>query len=128
MTEAGVKCVKVSYQGSGYVLPLTEFSSLQYDVMEFDPGEKIELEVCATNAAGAGGEVSMRNRTVYRLDQVIDMIREACAQAGSQYQWATKHKLSPQYVTDLLKGRRTPGPAVLKIFKLEAVTQYREAR
>ena len=46
MTEAGVKCVKVSYQGSGYVLPLTEFSSLQYDVVEFDPGEKIELEVC----------------------------------------------------------------------------------
>lgn len=70
----------------------------------------------------------MRNRTVYRLDQVVDMIREACAQEGSQYQWATRHKLSPQYVTDLLKGRRTPGPAVLKIFKLEAVTQYREAR
>ena len=67
-------------------------------------------------------------KTVYRLDQVVDMIREACAQAASQYQWATKHKLSPQYVTDLLKGRRSPGPAVLKIFRLEAVTQYREAR
>ena len=37
-------------------------------------------------------------------------------------------KRTELYVTDLLKGRRTPGPAVLKIFKLEAVTQYREAR
>lgn len=25
---------------------------------------------------------------VYRLDQVVDMLREECAQVGSQYQWA----------------------------------------
>ncbi|NGZ03330.1 MAG: hypothetical protein CV090_09800 [Nitrospira sp. WS238] len=65
---------------------------------------------------------------IYRLDQVLAMIREECAQAGSQYQWATKHKLSPAYVSDVIKGRRNPGPAVLKALKLEAVTQYREVR
>lgn len=65
---------------------------------------------------------------IYRLDQVIGMLREECAQSGSQYQWGTKHKLSPAYVSDVLKGRRNPGPAVLRALKLEAITQYREVR
>lgn len=65
---------------------------------------------------------------IYRLDQVLDMLREECAQVGSQYQWATKYKLSPAYVSDVLKGRRNPGPSVLKALKLEAITQYREVR
>ena len=65
-------------------------------------------------------------RSVYRLDQVLDMIREECAQAGSQYQWATKHRLSPAYISDVLQGRRNPGPAVLKALRLEAVMQYKQ--
>jgi hypothetical protein len=79
--------------------------------------------------------MARKARKVYRLDQVVDMIRAEACQEGSQYsqtwllyQWAKRHKLSPRYVTDLLKGRRTPGPAVLKIFKLEAVTQYRKVQ
>ena len=67
-----------------------------------------------------------RRRSVYMIDQVLDMLREECAQVGSQYQWATKHKLSPAYISDVLQGRRNPGPAVLKALRLEAVMQYRE--
>lgn len=65
---------------------------------------------------------------VYRLDQVLDMLRAECAQVGSQYQWATKYKLSPQYLSDVLKGRRNVGPAILKALELEAVTLYRSLK
>jgi hypothetical protein len=67
-------------------------------------------------------------KTVYRFDQVLDMLREAIAQVGSQYQWATKYKLSPQYVSDVLRGRRNMGPAILKALGVEAITQCRSLK
>lgn len=67
-------------------------------------------------------------KSIYRLDQVLDMLREAIAQVGSQYQWATKYKLSPQYVSDVLRGRRNMGPAILKALGVEAITQYRSLK
>jgi len=47
MSEAAIKCVTVSHGGSvGYVLPINQMIDLQWDAMEFDLGEKLELEVC----------------------------------------------------------------------------------
>ena len=37
---------------------------------------------------------------------LIAILRSACEAAGSQQAWAKAHDLSPQYVCDVLKGRR----------------------
>lgn len=46
------------------------------------------------------------------LDELIDRLRDACADAGSQKEWATAHGVSPQYVCDVLSKRSDPGPAI----------------
>jgi DNA-binding transcriptional regulator YdaS (Cro superfamily) len=37
---------------------------------------------------------------------LIAILRSACERAGGQRAWAEAHGLSPQYVCDVLKGRR----------------------
>lgn len=37
---------------------------------------------------------------------LIAILRSACAAAGGQAAWAAAHGLSPQYVCDVLRGRR----------------------
>ena len=58
--------------------------------------------------------------------QLNKRLRLACEELGSQYQWATKFKLSPAYVSDVVRGRRQPGQAILKALGLERVITYRE--
>ena len=58
--------------------------------------------------------------------QVKKRLRQACEELGSQYQWATKFKLSPAYVSDVVRGSRQPGEAILKALSLERVITYRE--
>lgn len=55
---------------------------------------------------------------------VRDLLRARCDDYGSQYQFATKYKLSPQYVCDVIKGRRKPGPSMLKALGLRSRTYY----
>ncbi len=43
---------------------------------------------------------------------------------GNQYQWATKFKLSPAYVCDVLKGRRAPGPALCTALGIRRIIRY----
>lgn len=38
--------------------------------------------------------------------------------------WAEKHGLSPQYVSDVIRGRRDPGKAITDAFGLEPRTMY----
>lgn len=38
----------------------------------------------------------------------------ACADAGSQDTWAKTNSVSPQYVTDVLKGRKPPGESITR--------------
>lgn len=45
---------------------------------------------------------------------------------GNQAAWARSHGFSPQYLSDVLKGRREPGEAILKALKVERVTTYRK--
>ncbi len=55
-------------------------------------------------------------------------LEKACLKAGSQYQFATQHKLSPQYVSDVLRGHRKPGPAMLKALGFRRVVSYEKVR
>jgi len=48
--------------------------------------------------------------------QPIDPLAElhaACLAAGSQRAWALAHQVSVQYLSDVLLGRRPPGPSIL---------------
>ena len=39
-------------------------------------------------------------------DAMIDLLRAECETEGGQRPWAAKHGVSPQFVSDLLRGRR----------------------
>jgi hypothetical protein len=67
-----------------------------------------------------------KSRVAYNIDDVLRILRGACASAGSQRAWAEKHGLSAAYVSDVLKGRRNPGPAICKPLRLLEVTIYQE--
>jgi DNA-binding transcriptional regulator YdaS (Cro superfamily) len=58
--------------------------------------------------------------------EVQGVLRRACNDAGSQRAWADLHNVSDQYVSDVLKGRRRPGPAILEALGLEV--SYRKKR
>jgi DNA-binding transcriptional regulator YdaS (Cro superfamily) len=44
---------------------------------------------------------------------------------GNQAAWARDHNLSPAYVSDVINGRREPGPAILEALGIERVVVYR---
>lgn len=62
------------------------------------------------------------------LDDVIEDIRILADSMSTHEAFAAKVGMSPQYLCDILKGKRKPGKAVLNFIKLEAVTMYREVR
>ena len=46
MDDERKKYVLISWDGmAGYVLPVSELGTLSYELMEFDAGEKFQLEV-----------------------------------------------------------------------------------
>jgi hypothetical protein len=55
--------------------------------------------------------------------ELLDVLRAQIQDAGSQSAWARRAKVSKAYVSDVLKGRRDPGPSILRAlgyFKQEA--------
>ena len=63
-------------------------------------------------------------------DDVRDLLKRACERAGTQGAWAKAHEVSAAYVSDVLLGRRDPGPAICEALGLEAVpaTTYRRKK
>ncbi|MEO9787543.1 MAG: transcriptional regulator [Aurantimonas coralicida] len=55
---------------------------------------------------------------------VRDLLRQACADAGSQQAWATANGVSPQYVGDVLLGRREPGDKILDGLGVRKIVTY----
>lgn len=45
-------------------------------------------------------------------DDVRALLRRACELNGGQSKWAHANGISPQFVCDVLVGRRLPGPAL----------------
>ncbi len=52
------------------------------------------------------------------------VLRVACERAGSQAAWAREVGLSPQYVTDVLVGRRRPTDHVLSLLGLRRIERF----
>lgn len=54
-------------------------------------------------------------------DEVIGMLRAQIEKAGSLREWARRAKLSPAYISDIMRGRRDPGPPILAALKVQKV-------
>lgn len=65
--------------------------------------------------------------TPVNVDPLLEL-RRACTAAGSQRRWAQAHGLSPQYVTEVLRGRREPGPALCDALSLQRIISYQKTR
>lgn len=50
---------------------------------------------------------------------VLDRLRAECRLAGGQRAWALANRLSPQYLTDVLKGRRIVSDNVAALLGFE---------
>lgn len=60
------------------------------------------------------------------IAEVLIRLQRSCDRLGSQRAWAAKHGVSAAYVSDVLMGRKEPGPAILEPLGLIAETVYRE--
>jgi DNA-binding transcriptional regulator YdaS (Cro superfamily) len=63
-----------------------------------------------------------------KQDELIERLRAAIVEAGSQSAFAELHGLSTAYVNDVLNRRREPGPAILEALGIEKVVTYEEKR
>jgi DNA-binding transcriptional regulator YdaS (Cro superfamily) len=59
-----------------------------------------------------------------RETDVVSRLRAACKEAGGQARWASAAGVTPQYVSDVLLGRRAPGDAVVRPLGLERDVRY----
>lgn len=51
--------------------------------------------------------------------EVIERLRDAIAQAGSQRKFAEQHGLTVAYVSDVLRGNRAPADRILAAIGVE---------
>ncbi len=60
--------------------------------------------------------------------EVLRLLRAACKEWGAQKNWAEGHDISPQYVNDVLNGRREPGRLILSALGVERIVTYRRVQ
>lgn len=59
-----------------------------------------------------------------RTEEVLDRLRAACREAGSQTAWAEANGISVAYVSDVVRGRRDPGDSVLRGLGLQREVRH----
>ncbi|MFY9293454.1 MAG: transcriptional regulator [Methylorubrum rhodinum] len=59
-----------------------------------------------------------------RETDVVSRLRAACKEAGGQARWAAAAGVTPQYVSDVILGRRAPGESVLWPLGLQRDVRY----
>jgi hypothetical protein len=57
-------------------------------------------------------------------NDVRDLLSAECRKAGNQRRWADRHRLSPSYVSDVIKGARNPADAILAALGVRRVVTY----
>ncbi|GJD65770.1 transcriptional regulator [Methylobacterium frigidaeris] len=57
-------------------------------------------------------------------DEVLGLLRRQVSENGSQQAYASSVGLSPQYVADVLHGRRAPGPVILAALGVRRVERF----
>lgn len=66
---------------------------------------------------------TIRVTTMLTKADVQEIVRNRIAQAGSLRALAVQWKCSVQYLSDVARGRRNPGPLILEALRLELVYQ-----
>ena len=59
-------------------------------------------------------------------NQVIELLKKACAKAGSQKAWARAHGLSQAYVSDVLQRKRGISDSVAEALGYRVVVTYQK--
>lgn len=67
--------------------------------------------------------IQKRWKPPYSRLEVIEIIREQVVDLGSQSAWAKRAGISEPYLSDVLSGKRNPGPKVLRCLKLVALEE-----
>ena len=74
----------------------------------------------ARTAGAMTGVIAVR----YTEEQVRGMLERQCKDAGGQKAWADLHNVTPQYVCDVLQGRRGVGVAIAEGLGLRRISYY----
>lgn len=61
-------------------------------------------------------------------NKIVQDLRELVKKYGSQKAVAEKLHVSPQYLNDVLKGKRQPGPAFTDALGYERIVKYKEIK
>ena len=59
-----------------------------------------------------------------KLDDLREVLAAKSAEMGSQKALAAQLEISPQYLGDVLSGKREPGESILKALGLQKVVLY----
>jgi len=58
--------------------------------------------------------------------EFLDVLRKACADAGSQAAWAELHNIPPSLVSEVLNGKRGVTETIMAPLNFEFVGVYRQ--
>lgn len=67
----------------------------------------------------------MKKRELIDQPALLALLRAEVQASGGQAGFARRADVSQAYVADLLAGKRSPGPKILRAMGLERVTMYR---
>ena len=63
-------------------------------------------------------------RQISEWHQVNNVLADACTVAGSQQAWARENGISPQFVCDVLQGRRAPTERLARALGYRRVVSF----
>lgn len=61
-------------------------------------------------------------------DDVRRLIERKCREAGGQKAWADQIKVSPTFLSEVIRGDRAPSQRILEPLGLKRVTVYRKVK
>jgi hypothetical protein len=73
-------------------------------------------------------EFAMSLKPYVSQADIVEELRLLADSMSTHRALAKKIGISDAYLSDVLNGRRDPGPAICKFLKVEAVTVYREVK
>lgn len=73
-------------------------------------------------------EIKMSISEYITKKDLVEELRLLADSMSNHAALAEKIKISPQYLSDILAGRRDPGAAVLQFLKVEKVVVYRDIK
>lgn len=69
-----------------------------------------------------------RKRSLSEWELVNNVLADACAAAGSQQAWACANGISPQFVCDVLQGRRAPSDRLARALGYRRVVSFEKVQ